>query len=76
MYLRSSNVRHFRNNAATLIAAIVALTKWRRRSRARRALARMGSGSVGSVRRHPVRTVLGAIALGMGVRALVAARHG
>lgn len=70
MQIRSRDVRKIRRNAATLIAGMMALSKWRRRSRARRAL----DGSVGSVKRHPVRTALGAAALGIGVRALIAAR--
>ena len=72
MKFRNRNIRNIRTNALTLIAAVSALTNWRRRSRARRAL----DGSVHSVRRHPVRTVLGAIALGIGARALMAARQG
>jgi hypothetical protein len=71
MQIRARDVRKLRNNAITLIAAVSALSKWRHRSRARRALA----GSVGSVKRHPIRTAIGAIALGLGVRALIAARQ-
>jgi hypothetical protein len=70
MQIRSRDVRKLRRNAATIIAGLMALSKWRRRSRARRAL----DGSVGSVRRHPLRAALGAVALGAGVRALIAAR--
>jgi hypothetical protein len=72
MELRNKNMRNIRRDALTLVAAVSALAKWRRRSRARRAL----DGSVHSVKRHPVRTVLGAIAIGIGARALIAARHG
>lgn len=70
MNLRSRDVRKIRHNAATLVAGLMALSKWRRRSRARRAL----DGSVGTAKRHPVRAALGVAALGIGVRALIAAR--
>jgi hypothetical protein len=72
MKLGHKNLRNLRKDALTLIAAVSALAKWRRRSRARRAL----DGSVHSVKRHPVRTVLGALALGIGARAIMGARQG
>jgi hypothetical protein len=71
MKLGHKNLRNLRKDALTLIAAVSALAKWRR-SRARRAL----DGSVHSVKRHPVRTVLGALALGIGARAIMSARQG
>jgi hypothetical protein len=70
MHIRARDVRKLRNNATTLLAGLVALAKWRKRSRARRAL----DQSVGSVKRHPVRTLLGAIGLGIAARAIVASR--
>jgi hypothetical protein len=67
MRIRTRDIRNLRNKAITVIAAMSALSKWRRRSRAHRVLV--------PVRRHPIRTVVGAIALGLGVRALMAARQ-
>jgi hypothetical protein len=70
MQIRSRDVRKFRRNAATVIAGLMAISKWRRRSRARRVL----DGSVGSMKRHPVRAALSALALAASVRAVIAAR--
>lgn len=69
MKLRSRDLKKLTRTAGTALAAIGALLKWQRRSRASRAL----YGSARSIKRHPVRTALGAIAIGVAARQI--ARH-
>jgi hypothetical protein len=66
MKMRYRDLQKLGRNALTTLAAIGAVMKWRRRSRAKRAL----YGSARSIRRHPVRTALGAIAIGMAARTI------